>query len=168
MSSPADLEQLQRSIELCAAEIETGRPPSQDYLRRYLAWGLFPRRLRRLYIAQRGRCSLCGALILPDLLRDHPAAGSEDHIVPRFLDGKGLAHNKLLAHRRCNTERGFTPPTPELVAFAAAVHARLERYHALVTAESAKRGYPPPGTRPAAAGHAARPAPKRLTEIEEP
>jgi hypothetical protein len=132
---------LLRLIEICVAEIENGRTPGKDWLKRVLRWGLFPTRLRLLYIAQRGRCSLCGELILPDMQREDAAAGSEDHVVPRFLEGRGIERNKLLAHRGCNTDRGYATPSAELLAET--IRARLKRYQGALNAASARRVYQP-------------------------
>lgn len=55
--------------------------------------------------AQRGRCWIC---LKPMILKAglHPLAASVEHIVPKARGGGERWHNKLLAHRACNSARG--------------------------------------------------------------
>ncbi len=55
--------------------------------------------------AQHGRCWIC---LKPMKLKAglHPLAASVEHIVPKARGGGERWHNKLLAHRCCNSARG--------------------------------------------------------------
>jgi 5-methylcytosine-specific restriction endonuclease McrA len=58
------------------------------------------------YIAQQGKCWLCGQPMRMDVdLGRHPLAASWDHITPRSKGGTRGQDNLMLAHRRCNRER---------------------------------------------------------------
>lgn len=94
-----------------------------------IAWGNFPRKLRRLYIAQNGKCPYCGHQIpmLPSPSKwqraepgdRHP---TKDHVNPRRPpDGPGdtlRIGNRVVACLWCNKEKGCRPPRPCEVLFA--------------------------------------------------
>lgn len=64
-------------------------------------------RRSKLFIAQQGKCWLCGGKMRldVDLLR-HPDAATFDHIKPRAEGGTNRQDNIILAHKRCNSRRG--------------------------------------------------------------
>lgn len=78
-------------------------------LRREL-WGMFPVKMRPFWIAQRGRCSICGGRMA--LERDVQHLATWDHVIPRARGGGGHeARNKVIAHRPCNQHKGDRAPT---------------------------------------------------------
>jgi 5-methylcytosine-specific restriction endonuclease McrA len=64
----------------------------------------------RMYVAQQGRCWLCGDPMPKPLMRapagdTPPEYPTQDHVKPRSKGGtKGIA-NLMLAHRACNAAR---------------------------------------------------------------
>lgn len=60
----------------------------------------------KFLIAQQGRCWLCGAPMLLNVGKNHPLAVTWDHIRPRSKGGGSGQDNLMLAHRRCNGQRG--------------------------------------------------------------
>jgi 5-methylcytosine-specific restriction endonuclease McrA len=74
-------------------------------------WGQFPVKFRAFYLAQRGRCPYCGALI--DISRprgERPSQCTFDHVRPKARGGKGVVRNKVLAHEVCNRAKARRPP----------------------------------------------------------
>lgn len=65
--------------------------------------------------AQGGRCYLCSRQM---------AAPTEDHVHPKAKGGKNKA-NRLLAHSRCNNEKGSRLPYPCELIFLAAINLRV-------------------------------------------
>lgn len=62
------------------------------------------------YMRQRGKCYWCGEQMI--LRGDSTGAdyATWEHLIPRSQGGNGLEENTVLAHRRCNQERGTLPP----------------------------------------------------------
>jgi hypothetical protein len=84
-------------------------------------WGSFRRKHRRRYLAQRGRCYLCGK---PLSLSAQPTNGAadpkrttEEHIRPKKNGGRDQSWNIALAHTRCNHEKGSRHPHPCEILF---------------------------------------------------
>jgi hypothetical protein len=75
-------------------------------------WGAFPVAMRAFYVAQRGRCPYCPALLNPtDLPHSKaPLRATWDHVFPKSRF-RYRVRNKVLAHSRCNTQKGGRPPT---------------------------------------------------------
>lgn len=83
--------------------------------------------VQALWDVQQGLCFHCGE---PMVLKS--AAGvkkalfaTREHIYPRGNGGKRRRNNWVLAHYRCNHERGSTPPTLDQIAKAKAIYAIL-------------------------------------------
>lgn len=57
-------------------------------------------------------CHICGLRIPDDIASaNHPLFGTVDHVVPKSLTSMPkLPHNKLPAHRLCNSAKGSTYP----------------------------------------------------------
>lgn len=55
-------------------------------------------------------CQLCFVPVEPELAWPQPASGSIDHVVPLSIGGRHDPSNVQLAHLRCNTAKGATPP----------------------------------------------------------
>ena len=74
----------------------------------------------RLWIMQMGRCWICEQ----DIANIREA--TIDHVIPRPCKGRNqfnhIVGNILLAHRKCNSERGNSPPMPFEKAFAEAIY----------------------------------------------
>lgn len=80
----------------------------------------------RLYVAQKGRCFHCAAMMEPYPSRT-PGTGAlaangwtREHVIPLSAGGINVG-NVVLAHRPCNTARGNSEPTPEMIAKAIAI-----------------------------------------------
>lgn len=67
--------------------------------------------------AQGSRCAICGEHMGKE-------RGTLDHVIPRSKGGKHTG-NLVVAHRRCNEQRGSTMPTGCLIIQLAAVNAKL-------------------------------------------
>lgn len=89
-------------------------------LRTKSLWGHFPRNMRPLFLAQRGRCPYC-----PELLplhtplhatRGHPGT-NRDHIWPKRLRSPRRPNDIVLAHQDCNLIKGQRHPHPCEVLF---------------------------------------------------
>lgn len=70
--------------------------------------------MRPFYLAQRGRCMLCGAKLLlfnaaTASAKSRQSATSWEHVTPRAR-AKGRKHNKTLTHLGCNTRKGARMP----------------------------------------------------------
>lgn len=66
------------------------------------------RRQYTLWKRQNGLCWLCLRPI--NLLSTSKKTGpSIDHLLPKALGGNGVHYNSLLAHQRCNRQRGHAP-----------------------------------------------------------
>ena len=72
------------------------------------AWGLAYREV--LFEMQRGRCALCGFPMRREY-SNHPRSATIDHVFPRSAGGKNTKDNRVLAHQRCNVEKGDRAPT---------------------------------------------------------
>lgn len=94
-------------------------------IKRLTDWGSFPRRWRRLYLAQRRRCSLCGERISLEhsTFKHKGTDASLDHTVAKWMGGTRHIGNGCLAHTACNMAKGGR------VAFP------CERFFAAVTGE---------------------------------
>ncbi len=72
-----------------------------------------------LFLAQHGKCFLCGEYMdHPDLVRlkgigMHPDRPTLDHVVPVGIGGSNEVTNLTLVHERCNNTRGSNPLSPE-------------------------------------------------------
>lgn len=92
-------------------------------LRTKSLWLEFPRDMRAMFLAQRGRCPYCGhPLQIAYIFRPNappaevPRSTNRDHIWPRrFRPGK--TNDLVLAHVHCNTEKGDRHPHPCEVLF---------------------------------------------------
>lgn len=60
----------------------------------------------RFYVAQQGKCWLCGLAMQMTGKKSHPLAATWDHILPVSKGGTGKQDNLMLAHRECNIRRG--------------------------------------------------------------
>lgn len=65
-----------------------------------------------LWIKQQGLCWLCMEPMVRFTDKDDPMGVSRDHLRPRSRGGASKSRNYLLAHRKCNTDRG----APKLTA----------------------------------------------------
>lgn len=59
-----------------------------------------------LWIKQRGLCWICGRPMNRFGASDDPLGPSRDHLLPRSRGGRSATCNYLLAHRKCNSNRG--------------------------------------------------------------
>lgn len=68
-----------------------------------------------LFLAQRGRCVLCGETmpVLEGWCDDYRERVTFDHLRPKSRGGDDTIANIGLAHWRCNTARGNAPLTRE-------------------------------------------------------
>jgi 5-methylcytosine-specific restriction endonuclease McrA len=88
-----------------------------------------PDLIRKLYVAQEGRCSLCGA---PMAMKQHRSGDkkdlgwTEEHVMAKSIGG-ARAGNILLAHSICNNKKGNRPPSAEEVAFLVATYMKIAR-----------------------------------------
>lgn len=71
---------------------------------------------RTKWSAQNLRCYLCGRVFIDCLPDKHPMRPTRDHVHPRSRY-KGKVNNLLLAHYRCNTEKGARDPHPCEILF---------------------------------------------------
>jgi hypothetical protein len=138
--------ELQRAVEIAAAELDAGFHATTSWLKVRIPWGVTPRSLRLIYLAQRGRCALCRELMLPWLPHSDPRRVSREHVLPRFWGGRGEGQiaNLLLSHADCNAARGCTLPSDELKALAREIYARLARYqgeHPIIL-QARRKGWP--------------------------
>lgn len=88
-----------------------------------------PDLVRKLYIAQEGRCSLCGTPMLAECAKGGRVNGggyTEEHVVPTSKGG-GRTGNILLAHASCNHKKGDRAPTAEEIALLVAVYMRVAK-----------------------------------------
>lgn len=72
--------------------------------------------LGRLFLAQKGRCFHCGGVMAmrPMLARRRNDDGyTKDHLVPQSAGGR-MKGNIVLAHWKCNNQRGDRMPTDEM------------------------------------------------------
>jgi 5-methylcytosine-specific restriction endonuclease McrA len=60
----------------------------------------------RFFIAQQGKCWLCGEPMRNAGKNTHPLAATWDHVLPVSKGGSGKQDNLMLAHRECNIRRG--------------------------------------------------------------
>jgi 5-methylcytosine-specific restriction endonuclease McrA len=65
-----------------------------------------PYTLLQIAARDRGRCGLCGDLVLMAAKVPHPKAPTIDHIVPVSDGGDDTRANVQLAHFRCNSVKG--------------------------------------------------------------
>jgi hypothetical protein len=82
-----------------------------------------------LYRAQDSLCFHCGKPMEP-LGTDgipQPDTCSREHIYPQATSGRGLLHNIVLAHYRCNQARGCQEPTDEQFRRAVMLYASFGR-----------------------------------------
>ena len=123
---------LEREIETMLAEIENGGAITTEWLTNALPWEGFPRKMRLLYLAQRGLCGICEEIVWPGILGVGPDSPSWEHVVPRAHGGRGIAfRNLLITHWRCNGARGSHPASPRMLEFCHATHKRLEGFIAI-------------------------------------
>ena len=96
--------------------------------------------------AQRGKCWIC---LRPMRLERglHPDSMSIEHVVPKSRGGGEKWHNKLLAHRACNSARGAPFIWVSLRKFRSAAMARLQGLLVQTTVEGIDLGcsYPSSG-----------------------
>lgn len=79
---------------------------------------------RKLMNAQRWKCFHCDEqlyFVVPKGLSNRLGA-TREHVFPHATTGKGLVHNIVLAHARCNNARGDSQPTHYEIAKAAAIY----------------------------------------------
>lgn len=88
-----------------------------DDIKTVREWGCFPRKHRRLFLAQRGRCPYCGDEmdVSGRKRRSYP---SREHVKPRHAGHTFQLGNSLLAHAKCNWRKGGRPPFPCEILFA--------------------------------------------------
>lgn len=74
------------------------------------SWNGYPGIYRRRWLAQNGRCYLCGQPL--ELLRKRHKrdSSSREHVRPKSA-GHDLKDNWLVAHKKCNELKGSRPPT---------------------------------------------------------
>jgi hypothetical protein len=106
-----------RSSYLTQAEINALAP-----------WGHFPKKLRRFYVAQNGKCAYCGRIVeftssikRHEHVKPHKVVPICDHVRPR-LGGNGhdlSVGNKVLACCYCNRRKADRQPYPCELLFAA-------------------------------------------------
>lgn len=91
-----------------------------------LPWGSFPRRHRRFFVAQNGRCPYCGLPLKlvrslefgANVSASTADAPSTEHVFPRWLGGTLHIGNKVVAHALCNKIKGAREPYPCEILFA--------------------------------------------------
>ncbi len=81
----------------------------------------------RLYLAQKGLCFHCGNSMkmgsATKLANGKFNMGwTREHVVPLSKGGKNTG-NIVLAHIKCNTQRGNADPTPDMLERLKAIHA---------------------------------------------
>lgn len=130
--------ELRKRIAWAAAEIESGCVVRYRDFEALLPWSGMPKGVRLLYIAQQGNCCHCGELMDLSPLWALSSSPSREHVIPACRGGKRVG-NLVLAHRRCNMERGSRPATPELLRFAGPVLARVARWEAKAVARKLAR-----------------------------
>lgn len=64
------------------------------------------RKKQKFMIAQQGKCWLCGGLMRVDVHTFHALYATWDHVLPKSKGGANHQDNLMLAHRKCNRERG--------------------------------------------------------------
>lgn len=90
-------------------------------------WGSFPKKLRRFYVAQNGKCAYCARIVEftsslkpHEHIRPNKVIPSTDHVWPR-RGGKGAGlelGNKVMACAQCNFRKQDRKPRPCEVLFA--------------------------------------------------
>jgi len=86
-----------------------------------------------LFNLQNGCCWLCGQQIeggprKTSKKSQRPMGCSIDHVRPRSLGGTDSFWNKLVAHTKCNNDRGSDPPSPEAAERALEVFRNAEQH----------------------------------------
>lgn len=84
---------------------------------------------RPLYRAQRYLCYLCGHRVFDHHWLPRQQEPSIDHVRPK-VHGYGRPGNKLIAHRRCNMEKGSRKPRPCELLFLAVTNEIVAWYAA--------------------------------------
>lgn len=84
--------------------------------------------LQALWNIQRGECFHCGKpmhfVIAANLPKNQMA--TRDHIFPRCVRGKGLLNNIVLAHAKCNHDRGAPQfPTDDEIARTKEIYSKI-------------------------------------------
>lgn len=79
----------------------------------------------RLFKLQCGICWICLEPMTLD--RQHVDFATIDHVVPLARSGSNNPKNKLLAHKRCNEERGAPQPTERLRATVTSALRRIKQ-----------------------------------------
>lgn len=84
-----------------------------------------PSSMRKLLVAQFGKCYLCGESIDPFTHYNDDRGPSKDHVRPK---SKGFVgdFNQCLAHKRCNMIKGDRDPRPCELLFLAVTNAIAE------------------------------------------
>lgn len=83
--------------------------------------------MKSLHRAQDGNCFHCAEAVALVWVAGTPKKDSitQEHVFPHATTGKGLIHNIVIAHARCNYERGDRQPTPDEIARAARIYKHL-------------------------------------------
>lgn len=76
----------------------------------------------RLYLAQRGRCFHC---LEPMLLKRGGSGYTFEHIRPSSKGGRKYG-NVVLAHSKCNADRGDSDPTAEMLERCHRIYVKAE------------------------------------------
>ncbi|EWY36489.1 endonuclease [Skermanella stibiiresistens SB22] len=87
-----------------------------------------------LAISQRGRCFYCGEVV--------GAKATVDHFIPQCYGGIDDIANTVLAHRRCNIDKGDRLPTPDEIERLIEIrrHARLPVWPPILALRDAEDG----------------------------
>lgn len=97
----------------------------KELLRRVELWGNFPVEMRPFWLAQRGRCMICGdSMPLARIQNTRQPANytTWEHVHPKSRTGRGRPKNKTLACHGCNIRKGNRLPYPCEVMFLAVVN----------------------------------------------
>jgi 5-methylcytosine-specific restriction endonuclease McrA len=87
----------------------------------------YEERIRRIADAQEGLCSICCQILHPRLIISKFDDGwSFEHVFPKARY-RHLLGNLLIAHKRCNREKGARDPTGCEILLLHAVNAKLGR-----------------------------------------
>jgi 5-methylcytosine-specific restriction endonuclease McrA len=86
-------------------------------------------RIDVLMKAQDGICGICRKVVPPMHRRrdrlSHPLRPTIDHVRPQGLRGDDAWGNIVVAHSRCNGDKGSRWPTEDELAFLADVNAKI-------------------------------------------
>ena len=69
--------------------------------------------VKAVYQRDKGICQICHERVPPKLRPPHPESASRDHVIPVSKGGDHSFQNIVLAHLKCNVEKGNRPVTQQ-------------------------------------------------------